>query len=242
MMITRRQLAMGASGALALGALGAVGAFEGLTQNGGRAEAQTFSVLELEAKGALDDIVMGSPTAPVTMIEYASMTCPHCAHFAVEVFPKLKEKYIDTGKVKYIMREYPLDGLAAAGFMLARCAGPDKYYPMIETLFAEQKKWAVRDALPQLLAIAKQAGFTEESFKTCLNDKEMLDKIDQVRKRGQQKFKVEATPTFFINGERFPGALTMEEIDKAVAPLIKSTEGGKPGPAEAAKTDGTAKP
>jgi protein-disulfide isomerase len=254
-MITRRQLAMGTSGAVVLGALGAVGAFEGLTRNGGRAEAQTFSVLELEAKGALDDIVMGSPTAPVTMIEYASMTCPHCAHFATEVFPKLKEKYIDTGKVKYIMREYPLDGLAAAGFMLARCAGPDKYYPMIETLFAEQRKWAVKDALPPLLTIAKQAGFTDESFKACLNDKELLDKIDQVRKRGQQKFKVEATPTFYINGERYSGALTMEEIDKDVAPLIRSPEGAKPTegakegtkPADdaakdSAKTDGTAKP
>jgi protein-disulfide isomerase len=248
-MITRRELAMGASTALALGALGAFGVFEGLSPRGGRAEAQTFSVLELEAKGPLDDIVMGSPTAPVTMIEYASMTCPHCAHFAVEIFPKLKEKYIDTGKVKYIMREYPLDGLAAAAFMLARCAGPDKYYPMIETLFAEQKKWAVREPLPPLLAIAKQAGFTEESFQACIHDKEMLDKIDQVRKRGQQKFKVEATPTFYINGERFPGALSMEEIDKAVAPLIKNVDAPNADApkadapkADAPKTDGAAKP
>jgi protein-disulfide isomerase len=221
--ITRRQLAMGAPAAL--GAVGAVGAFEGLTERGGRAEAQTFSVLELEAKGPLDDIVMGSASAPVTIIEYASMTCPHCAHFAAETFPKLKEKYIDTGKVKYIMREYPLDGLAGAAFMLARCAGPDKYYPMIEALFAEQKKWAVRDALPPLLAIAKQAGFTEDSFKECLDDKALLDKIQQVRNRGQQKFKVEATPTFYINGERHSGALTMDEIDKAVTPLLKGTEG-----------------
>jgi protein-disulfide isomerase len=143
-MITRRQLAMGSSTAVVLGALGAVGAFEGFGGRQGRAEAQTFSVLELEAKGPLDDIVMGAPTAPVTIIEYASMTCPHCAHFAVEIFPKLKEKYIDTGKAKYMMREYPLDGLAAAAFMLARCAGPDKYYPMIETLFAQQQKWAVK--------------------------------------------------------------------------------------------------
>jgi protein-disulfide isomerase len=238
-MITRRELAMGASTALALGALGALGVFEGLTRRGGRAEAQTFSVLELEAKGPLDDIVMGSPTAPVTIIEYASMTCPHCAHFAVETFPKLKEKYIDTGKVRYIMREYPLDGLAAVAFMLARCAGPDKYYPMIETLFAEQKKWAVKDAYPPLLAIAKQAGFTEQSFKQCVADKAMLEKIEQVRNRGQQKFKVEATPTFYINGERFSGALSMEDIDKHVAPLIKNTDAPKP---DAAKTDGVAKP
>jgi protein-disulfide isomerase len=235
-MITRRKLAMGTLTALALGALGAVGAFEGFTGHGGRAQAQTFSVLELEAKGPLDDVVMGSPTAPVTIIEYASMTCPHCAHFAVETFPKLKEKYIDTGKVRYVMREYPLDGLAAAAFMLARCAGPDKYYPMIETLFAEQKKWAgVREPLPPLLAIAKQAGFTEQSFQTCIHDKELLEKIQQVRNRAQQKFKVEATPTFYINGERFSGALTIEEIDKAVEPLIKTTA---PNAAEAPKTEG----
>jgi protein-disulfide isomerase len=244
-MITRRELATRASTALALGALsvgafGALGAFEGLSPHGGRAEAQTFSVLELEAKGPLDDIVMGSPTAPVTMIEYASMTCPHCAHFATETFPKLKEKYIDTGKVKYIMREYPLDGLAAAAFMLARCAGPDKYYPMIETLFAEQKKWAVKEPLPPLLAIAKQAGFTEQSFKECLADKAMLEKIQQMRNRGQQKFKVEATPTFYINGERHSGALSIEEIDTAVAPLIKNTDASKTD--GAAKPDGVAKP
>jgi protein-disulfide isomerase len=221
-MITRRQLAMGSSTAVVLGALGAMGAFEGFGGHRGRAEAQTFSVLELEAKGPLDDIVMGAPTAPVTIIEYASMTCPHCAHFAVEIFPKLKEKYIDTGKAKYIMREYPLDGLAAAAFMLARCAGPDKYYPMIETLFAQQQKWAVKEPLPPLLAIAKQAGFTQQSFEACINDKELLGKIQQVRNRGQQKFKVEATPTFYINGERFPGALSIEELDKAIAPLLKS--------------------
>src|SRR3984893_11830279 len=157
-MITRRQFVMSTSAALALGALGSVGAFEVFNGSGGRADAQTFSVLELEAKAPLDDIPMGSATAPVTIIEYASMICPHCAAFAVTTFPKLKEKYNDTGKVKYIMREYPLDRLAAAAFMLARCAGPEKYNPMIETLFQQQQKWAVRDPLPPLLAISKQGG------------------------------------------------------------------------------------
>jgi len=221
-MITRWQLALGA---VALGALGAVGAFEGLTPHGGRAQAQAVSVLELEAQGPLQDIVMGKPNAPVTIIEYASMTCPHCAHFATETFPKLKEKYIDTGKVRYIMREYPLDQLALAAFMLARCAGPDKYYPMIETLFAEQDKWRVRDIQP-LLGIARQAGFTEESAKACIGDKELFDKIKQTRDRGSQKFKVEATPTFYINGERFSGALSMDELDKAITPLLPKAEDG----------------
>ena len=221
-MITRRQFVTSTSAALALGAFGSFGSLEVFNGRGGRAEAQTFSMLELEAKGPLDDIAMGSPTAPVTIIEYASMTCPHCAAFAVSTFPKLKEKYIDTGKVRYIMREYPLDGLAAAAFMLARCAGPEKYYPLIETLFAQQQKWAVKEPIPPLLAIAKQAGFTQQSFEACINDKDLLAKVQQMRDRGSQKFKVEATPTFYINGERHSGALSIDELDKAIAPLIKS--------------------
>jgi protein-disulfide isomerase len=212
-MMTRRDFVVSSAAVMALGAIGGFGS---------SAWAQTFSVLELEAKGALDDIPMGSPTAPVTIIEYASMTCPHCAAFAVQTFPKLKEKYIDTGKVKYIMREYPLDRLAAAAFMLARCAGPDKYYPLIETLFAQQQKWAVKEPIPPLLAIAKQAGFTQQTFETCINDKAQLAKVEQMRDRGSQKFKVEATPTFYINGERHSGSLSIEEFDKLIAPLIKS--------------------
>ena len=212
-MITRREFVVGSSAALAVGAIGALGP---------AAWAQTFSVLELEAKGPLDDIPMGSASAPVTIIEYASMTCPHCAAFAVTTFPKLKEKYIDTGKVRYIMREYPLDRLATAAFMLARCSGPDKYYPLIETLFAQQQKWAVKEPIPPLLAIAMQAGFTKQSFEACINDKALLDKVDQMRNRGKEKFKVEATPTFYINGERHSGALSFEELDKTIASLIKS--------------------
>ena len=149
------------------------------------------------------------------------MTCPHCAAFAVSTFPKLKEKYIDTGKVKYIMREYPLDRLAAAAFMLARCGGPDKYYPLIETLFAQQQKWAVRAPIPPLLAIAKQAGFTQQTFDECLANQQMLDALKQTQTRAAEKFNVNSTPTFFINGKMFRGALTPEELDKQVAPYLK---------------------
>ena len=210
-MNTRRAFVMSTSALVALGAFGALRS---------PAAAQTFSVLELEAKGPLDDIPLGSPTAPVTIIEYASMTCPHCAAFANSVFPKLKEKYIDTGKVRYIMREYPLDQLAAAAFMLARCAGPDKYYPLIETLFQQQQKWAVRQPLPPLLAIAKQAGFTEQSFNACINDAALLNKVQQQRDLGSNKFKVDATPTFFVNGQRYSGEMPMEELDKVLQPLL----------------------
>jgi protein-disulfide isomerase len=218
-MITRREFVISSSALVALGALGALGTIDALRS---RAAAQTFSPLELEAKGPLDDIPLGAENAPVTMIEYASMTCPHCAAFENQVFPKLKEKYIDTGKVRYIMREYPLDRLAAAAFMLARCAGPDKYNPMIETLFQQQQKWAVKDPIPPLLAIAKQAGFTQQTFDKCINDTALLNKIQQVRDRAASKFKVDATPTFFINGRRYSGEMPIEEIDKIIQELLKA--------------------
>src|SRR3984893_11520735 len=120
------------------------------------------------------------------------------------------------------MRGCPPAGLAAAAFMLARCGGPDKYYPLIETLFAQQQKWAVKEPIPPLLAIAKQAGFTQQSFEACINDKAQLAKVEQMRDRGSQKFKVEATPTFYINGERHSGAMSIEDLDKIIAPLVKS--------------------
>jgi len=221
-MITRRTVLMSTASVVALGALGSIGVVDLFGLFGGTAEAQTFSVLELEAKGPLEDIPMGAENAPVTIIEYASMTCPHCAAFEAQTFPKLKEKYIDTGKVRYIMREYPLDRLAAAAFMVARCAGPDKYNPLIETLFAQQQKWAVREPIPPLLAIAKQAGFTQESFEACINDKELLTKVQEERDIASKKFKVDSTPTFFINGEKHAGAMSIEELDKILAPLIKS--------------------
>jgi protein-disulfide isomerase len=212
-MMTRREFTMSSAALLVLGGLGPLA---------GPAWAQTISSLELMAKGALDDIPMGSETAPVTIIEYASMTCPHCAAFEAQVFPKLKEKYIDTGKVRFILREFPLDGLAAAAFLLARCAGPDKYYPMVETLFAQQAKWAVRNPIEPLMAIAKQAGFTQQSFEACINDKDQLTKIQQVRDRAAQTFKVKATPTFFINGELHEGGMSIEELDKLIEPYLKA--------------------
>jgi protein-disulfide isomerase len=207
-MITRREFAVSSAVVLALG---------GLDPLGGTARADTISSLELMAKGPLPDIAMGPEAAPVTIIEYASMTCPHCAAFENTVFPKLKEKYIDTGKVRFILREFPLDGLAAAAFMLARCAGPDKYYPMVETLFAQQAKWAVRNPIEPLMAIAKQAGFTQQTFEACINDKEALAKIQQIRDRAASTFKVKATPTFFINGVKVESAIAPQYFDQAIA-------------------------
>jgi protein-disulfide isomerase len=178
---------------------------------------------ELMKPEALPDMIMGDAKAPVTIVEYASMTCPHCAHFQETTFPELKKRYIDTGKVRYIFREFPLDNLAAAAFMLARCAGEldsAKYYAMIDTMFAQQRIWAVEKPIPPLMTIAKQAGFTEKSFDECLANQKLLDGIEAVRQRAIKTFQVDSTPTFFINGERKVGALTIDEMAKVIDPML----------------------
>ncbi|HEY0440364.1 MAG TPA: DsbA family protein [Xanthobacteraceae bacterium] len=173
--------------------------------------------------GPLGDQAQGDANAPVTIVEYASMTCTHCATFHNTVYPTLKTRYIDTGKVRYILREFPLDPLAAGGFMLARCAGEGKYFTVVDALFKQQPKWAfVQNPIPPLFAIAKEVGgFTEQSFEKCLSDQKLLDGIDETRSGGQ-KLGVNSTPTFFINGKMFRGTMTVEELDKQIAPLLKS--------------------
>ena len=167
-------------------------------------------------------MVVGEANAPVTIIEYASMTCSHCAAFHNTTYPELKKKYIDTGKVKYILREFPLDPLAAAGFMLARCSGNDKYYPIVEMLFQKQNEWVTQNPIPPLLALAKQAGFTQEKFESCLKDQKILEAIESVRTHAADKLGVQSTPTFFINGKLFRGTLTIAELDKQIEPFLKS--------------------
>ncbi len=158
---------------------------------------------ELMAQEALPDIVQGKADAPITMIEYASMTCGHCAAFHAETYPVLLKNYVDAGKVRFILREFPLDPLAAAGFMLARCAGPDKRNAMIDLLFDKQRDWAFTDKPLEALAnLVKQTGMSQEAFNTCINNQALYDQINQVRDRAAQKFGVEATPTFFVNGKK----------------------------------------
>jgi len=219
--ITRREFLEGAS-ALAVVAASVVAAGEAGLARAASAQPQTVSTEELMSPGPLPDHVVGAAEAPVTIVEYASMTCPHCADFHNKTYPELKKRYIDTGKVRFIFREFPLDPLAAAGFMLARCAGEGKYYPMIETLFHQQKTWAVQKPIPPLLAIAKQAGFTQQSFEQCLANQKLLDDIEKVRERAASKFGVTSTPTFFINGERAAGALSIEDLEKKIQPYLKS--------------------
>ncbi|QND59293.1 DsbA family protein [Mesorhizobium huakuii] len=175
---------------------------------------------ELLKPGALPDKQLGKDDAKVTIVEYASMTCPHCAHFAATTFPDLKKKYIDTGKARYILREFPFDPSAEAGFMLARCA-KDNYFPMVDVLFAQQANWVgVSNTKDALLQISKLAGFTQESFEACLTDQKLLDDVRSVQKRGANEFKVDSTPTFFINGKTYKGAMSIEEMSAIIDPLL----------------------
>lgn len=171
---------------------------------------------ELMEEGPLPENALGEATAPNTVIEYSSMTCPHCARFHRDVLPDLKKKYIDTGKVLYIIREFPLDNLAFAASMLARCAGPEKYFPFVEVLFEKQQEWAFGegDPVPRLFKMAQQAGFTKESFEKCLKDQKLLDGITAVRKRAHEKFGVNSTPTLFVNGKLLKGASNVGDIEK----------------------------
>jgi protein-disulfide isomerase len=180
---------------------------------------------DLLQKGPLEEMELGEANAPHVIVEYASMTCSHCATFHKTTFPALKEKYIDTGKVRYILREFPFDNLAAAAFMLARCAGPDKQFAMIDALFKTQESWAFAregDPTEHLLQIARQAGFSKERFDECLGDQKLLENILEVRKRAYEVFGVNSTPTFFINGKRLKGTHALEDFEAVLIEEPKS--------------------
>lgn len=210
------------AGVVALGQMGG----SALAQAAGPAPAQesaSVPIDELMAKESLPDIVQGKADAPVTIVEYASMTCSHCAAFHKETYPTLVKNYIDTGKVRFILREFPLDPLAAAGFMLARCSG-DKRNDMVDLLFDKQTDWAfTQKPLEALGNLVKQTGMSQESFNKCINDQALYDQINQVRDRAAQKFGVEATPTFFINGKKVAGEMTPKKMDDLLQPLLKKS-------------------
>jgi len=181
------------------------------------------SIDELMKPGPLGEMSEGSDTAEVTIIEYSSMTCPHCASFHNNVYPKLKEKYIDTGKVRLIMREFPLDRVALAAVMIVRCADKSQHFPMTEILFKQQPVWArAKDPATELFKVAKLAGFSEDKFNACINNKEIAQGVLEVMNKGRDKFAVQSTPTFFINGEKVNGTSNFEDFEKLILPYIKS--------------------
>lgn len=186
--------------------------------------AEEANLASLMEPGPLGDVWLGPKDAKVTIIEYASMTCSHCAAFHRQTWPALKERYVDTGKVRFTLREFPLDPLATAAFMLARCDGDAKYYPITDLLFDQQGAWAFVqkpqspvDALEQML---RQAGYGKEKFEGCLKDQKLYGAVNTVKQRGLETFKVDSTPTFFINGERYKGEMSIEGMEKVIRPIL----------------------
>jgi protein-disulfide isomerase len=177
------------------------------------ADAQTVLAL------SKDDRILGNPDAPITIVEYASLTCPHCAHFTNDVLPELKKKWIETGKAKLILRDYPLDEPALRAAMIARCAPPDRYYAFVDTFFGAQEKWAKPDFREPLARLVKLGGMSREEFDNCLKNTALENKILEGRLIASKELDVNSTPTFFINGTKFTGAPTLEEFDKALSGL-----------------------
>lgn len=223
--ISRRfVLIAGGAAALAVGAAAWSGLLSfgpGSTQAPDFSGAQASDLSTLNNAPAIGDRVLGEADAPVTIIEYASATCPHCATFHKDTFPAIKKDYIETGKVRFIFREFPFDDLALAAFMLARCAPEDKYFPLLDVLFEQQQTWARSNPKDELFKIAQLAGFSRESFEACLQNEEVAKGVIDIRNTAAESYGVNSTPTFFINGEELKGSQSLDEfrkvIDKAAA-------------------------
>jgi protein-disulfide isomerase len=180
-----------------------------------------------------DDRILGNPDAPITIIEYASMTCPHCAHFQDEVLPEIKKQWIDTGKAKLVLRDFPLDEEALRAAMIARCAPPDRYYAFADTFFAAQSKWVgSHDYREALARLARLGGMSKEEFDTCLRNKRLEDSIVQSRFVASKELDVNSTPTFFINGTKYTGAPTVQDLTANLQAALPAAAAQPPVPSK----------
>ncbi|MBV9524031.1 MAG: DsbA family protein [Alphaproteobacteria bacterium] len=202
-----------------LGLAAAIPLIGAVTMGGGSAAPVATAVLAQATTPALspDDRILGKPDAPVTIIEYASLTCPHCAAFDRETLPKLKAEWIDTGKAKLVFRDFPLDGAALKAAVLARCAPPDKFYGFIDTLFSSQESWGRGgDPTAGLARIAKLGGMNDAQFQACMKNEALQNAVLGMRMVGEKQYHVESTPTFYINGKPLVGALPYEQFETAL--------------------------
>jgi protein-disulfide isomerase len=189
----------------------------------GSAMAQSAAMALLAKPTSLPEMAIGDAKAPVTIVEFASMSCPHCAAFAQNVFPMLRSNYIDTGKVRYVFREFPLDIKAASASVLARCiagGNAEKYFGAIDTLFKLQDA-LMTQTKETMLSIGKQAGLDDKAVEDCVGDQSMMDKLSADENFAAKELKVDATPTFFINGKMVKGSMSFEEFEAKLKPLLK---------------------
>ncbi len=214
--LTRRTLAQAAAVTLGLALFGAASAETAPPKSD-----SSVDMAKVLQPGPLPELSVGD-AAGIPVIEYGSVTCSHCAHFSKDIWPAFKTAFVDTGKVRYIFREYSRNNLDVAAFMLARCVGEDKVFPTIELLFAEQDKWAFVDKpLDGLTTALRPTGMTRDKIETCLKDQKMADAVAQIGKTADATVKISGTPTFVIDGKVYGGALSIDELSAILKPLIK---------------------
>ena len=173
---------------------------------------------ELVQEGPLGDRVLGKATAPVTIIEYASLTCPHCRDYHRDVFPRVKREFIDTGRVRYVIREFPIGRTAGAAAIVARCAPADKYLFYVEQFLSRQPEWVSQEVREDaLFKVAKAGGMTRETFDNCLTNQTIIEGLTEVKQQGR-RFGVIGTPTLFINGQKAQGTVTFEQVKAMISP------------------------
>jgi protein-disulfide isomerase len=189
-------------------------------ETGGRQVIETPTLAEVLEPGALPEIVIGRADAPVTIVEYASLTCPHCAKFHKEVFPEFKRAYLDTGKVRLILREFPIGKTSGMATIIMRCAKPEKQVELIGKFFAQQETWVSQEVrLDPIFAVAKQVGMTRAEFDACRQNRSIIEALKAIKERGR-KLGIIGTPNFFIQEKRIKSTLTMAEIRAHVDPLL----------------------
>ena len=192
---------------------------------GGRQVIETPTLAEILQPGPLPEIVIGRADAPVTIVEYASMTCPHCAKFHKDVYPQLKRDYLDTGKVRLIMREFPIGRTSGTATIIMRCAKPERQVELIGKYFSQQGTWVSQDVqLDPIFDVAKQVGMTRAEFDACRQNQSIIEALKAIKERGR-KLGIIGTPNFFIQEKRIKSTLTMDDIRAHVEPLLA---GGRP--------------
>jgi len=204
----------------ALAALALTPAFIGAARAEAPKPESAVDMAKVLAAGPLTELSIGE-AAGVPVVEYGSLTCPHCAHFSKDVWPAFKAAFVDTGKVRYIFREYSRNNLDVGAFMLARCMGDDKTFPTIELLFAQQDKWANDKPLDGLTAALRPTGMTRDKLESCLKDQKTADALTQIVKTADETVKVSGTPTFVIDGKVYDGALSLEDLTAILKPILK---------------------
>jgi len=195
-----------------------------LFQSRSVAEEKAPAPVKADVAALMKDRVLGKADAPITMIEYASMTCPHCAHFALDILPKVKEKLIETGKVKLIFRDFPMDQYGLKAAMMARCLPEDKYFNMVEAIFSNQARWtSAKEPLDALAQLAALAGMDRPAFDACLDNKELETALLAGVQTAQEKYALQSTPTFILNegAGRVDGAQDIDAFEKEVAKIMK---------------------